>query len=86
MYLDFYLRAEFNTKAATLRELSKKRVKQLAWKLYTNQITNIQFSWLKLVPKEFSLILTKTINMVITSNQGKKLLSSPEKEISNHRN
>ena len=32
-----------------------------------SRITNIQFSWLKLVPNDFSLVVTKTMIMVITS-------------------
>ena len=31
-----------------------------------SQITNIQFSWFKSVPNDFSLVVTKTIIMVIT--------------------
>ena len=32
-----------------------------------SQITNIQFSWFKSVPNDFSLVVNKTMIMVITS-------------------
>ena len=60
-----------------------------------SQITNIQFTWLKLLASDFYLDITKTMIMVITTheplaqelhNQEENLLGSPEKETSNHIN
>ena len=37
-----------------------------------SRTTNIQFCWLKLVPNDFSLVVTKTIIMVMTSQPKRK--------------
>ena len=40
---------------------------RISLKDHMSRNTNIQFCWLKLVPNDFSLVVTKTIIMVITS-------------------
>ena len=47
-------------------ESQYKRNSDLLWQTNISQITNIQFFWLKSVPNDFFLVLTKTIITVIT--------------------